>query len=84
VERKTNGDESENACAWDAAQASNVVAVENFMIVVVVVMPARSSALAAASWLRLRLGREPGASGWLGWMMQPTAEWGGGGWQKPR
>ena len=53
-------------------------------LVVVVVMPARSSALVAASWLRLRLGREPGASGWLGWMMQPTAEWGGGGWQNPR
>ena len=32
VERRTNGDESEKACAWDAAQASNVVAVESFMV----------------------------------------------------
>lgn len=40
---------------------------------VVVVMPARSSALAAASWLRLRLGREPGASGWLGSWLDDAA-----------
>jgi hypothetical protein len=30
-----NGDESEKACAWEAAQASSAAVVENFIVVVV-------------------------------------------------
>lgn len=35
VEKRTNGDESEKACACDAAQASSAAVVESFIVVMV-------------------------------------------------
>jgi hypothetical protein len=91
VEKRTKGDESEKACACDAAQASSAAVVGNFIVVVVVVVVVMPNwcvgvgvggGLAGdARQLELLL---PGSE-WLGRMMRPTAgPIGGGSWQKPR
>jgi hypothetical protein len=93
VEKRTKGDESEKACACDAAQASSAAVVGNFIVVVVVVvvvvvMPSwcvgvgvGGGLVGDARQLELLL---PGSE-WLGRMMRPTAgPIGGGSWQKPR
>ena len=67
VEKRMNGDESEKACACDAAQASSAAVVESFIVVmvVVVVMPGGCVGVGVGCGLvprRLRLSRDPRSS----------------------
>lgn len=64
VEKRMNGEVSEKACAWDAAQASRAAVVETFIVgvvmaaVVVVVMGGRCRELVASAF------RGGGLVGW--------------------
>lgn len=93
-----NGDESENACAWDAAQASKAADVVNFIVVVIRgdAEPLLSSAWCSskAGWLVMDCVSAAilWSCHWLAWMLRPTERrvdpkwlrWGGGDWQNPR
>ena len=70
VEKRMNGAESEKACAWPAAQASNVAAMERC---IVAVMP--SAGLASGRFCRWRCdaSRSWLRELWLAWMMHRGA-----------
>lgn len=72
VEKRMNGDESVNACACDAAQASRAAVVESF--IAVVVMPSSCVGVGVSGGMVGNARRLLELLAWLGWMMQqPTA-----------